>query len=82
MQKLKDLWSWIKANAPMLFLFLFLAMWVYANATALQVDSNSRRDAVACETLCFPQQSEYITKGESSSCWCYLDNDTIKRSQQ
>jgi len=82
MQLFQNIWDWIKSNMPILFLFLFLAIWMYISVNTLQTASSNRKDTVACETLCFPQQSEYITKGESSSCWCYLDNNTIKRSQQ
>ena len=81
MEHLKAFWKWLKTNAPLLCLIAFLGIWVYANMYVVQADASNRKDVVACETLCFPQQSEYITKGESSSCWCYLDNNTIKRSE-
>jgi len=81
MEHLKNFWTWLKKELPMLCLFTFLAVWVWANATAKQEEVNNHNDAIACETLCFPQQSEYITKGNAGSCWCYLNQNEIKRSQ-
>ena len=59
MNYLKSFWEWLKSNGPILCLFVFLAVYVYANATVKQAEANNRKDAIACETLCFPQQSEY-----------------------
>ena len=81
MQYLKDFWQWLKTNAPLLFMILFLAIYVYANARVAQQDVADRKDAIACETLCFPQQSEYLTKGDTGSCWCYLNQNEMKRSK-
>ena len=81
MQYLKDFWQWLKANGAMLCLFVFLAVYVLVNAQVAQKDINNRKDAIACETLCFPQQSEYLTKGDTGSCWCYLNQNEMKRSK-
>lgn len=81
MKHLKSFWEWLKTNAPILCLFVFLAVYVYANATVKQAEANNRKDAIACETLCFPQQSEYLTKGDAGSCWCYLNQNEMKRSK-
>ena len=81
MKYLQSFWDWLKSNGPMLCLFVFLAVWVWANATVKQVEVNNRNDAVACETLCFPQQSEYLTKGDAGSCWCYTNQNTMNKAE-
>ena len=81
MNYLKSFWECLKSNGPILCLFVFLAAWVWSNAAMRQAEANNRKDAIACETLCFPQQSEYLTKGDTGSCWCYLNQNEMKRSQ-
>ena len=56
MNYLKSFWEWLKSNGPILCLFVFLAAWVWSNAAMRQAEANNRKDAIACETLCFPQQ--------------------------
>lgn len=83
MSYLKRLWDWLKSNGPILCLFVFLAVYVYANAAVRQAEADNRKDVLACKSLCFPQQSEYITSTDwMESCWCYVDNNTIKRIKQ
>ena len=81
MKYIQKIWDWLKANSPMLCLFVFLAVWVWANATVKQAEVNNRNDAVACATLCFPQQSEYLTKGDAGSCWCYTNQNTMNKAE-
>ena len=81
MKYIQKIWDWLKTNSPMLCLFVFLAVWVWANATVKQAEVNNRNDAVACATLCFPQQSEYLTKGDAGSCWCYTNLNTMNKAE-
>lgn len=82
MKYFTQIWSWIKDNLPFIFIVVIFGIYVWASAATLQATAQHDEDELACKILCFPQQSEYIIKGELSSCWCYLDNNTIKRSQQ
>ena len=83
MNHLKSLWQWLKTNATILCLFACLAVYVYANVAMKKAEAENRKDILACKSLCFPQQSEYIGSTDwMESCWCYVDNNTIKRIKQ
>ena len=72
-------WAWIKKNAPILFIALFLVLAVWAQAQMSIGKSEIKKEDYHCQTLCFPQQHERIELGNTSSCWCYESETTLKK---
>ena len=80
LRKIGKAWGWIWSNLGTIIMVAFLALWLYSDVLVTQEVMDNKTEAFECSTLCFPQQSELIVNGEASSCWCYVDNDTIVRS--
>ena len=74
-------WTWIKDNLPFILIVTIFGIYVWANAAALQTVAQLDKDELACKTLCFPQQSEYITHGTTSACWCYTNQNTMNKAE-
>jgi len=81
MKYLIKLWTWIKDNFPFLLIVAIFGVYVWANATLLQTAAGVQEEEIACKTLCFPQQSEYITHGTTSACWCYTNQNTMNKAK-
>jgi len=77
----KIVWAWIKNNTVGIVVGSLVLIYMLANTAAVQVKTQSNNDIVACKTLCFPQQSEYITHGTSSACWCYINQNTMNKAK-
>lgn len=81
MKYLTKILNWMKDNAIGIVVGGLVAVYMLANTAVIQAKTQSKKELLACKTLCFPQQSEYITHGDANSCWCYVDLETIKKSQ-
>ena len=81
MQNLRKSWTWIKENFAFLLVIGMFAIYVWANASMIQSSVGHQEEQVACKTFCFPQQSEYITHGNSSACWCYTNQTTMNKAE-
>lgn len=78
LNKMKD---WFANNWGWLLVLVVLGFTLAADVVMLTAKSKSTKEIVACETLCFPQQSEYLKHADAHACWCYVDSETIKKSQ-
>jgi hypothetical protein len=81
MKYMLNIWNWVKANFPFILIIVIFGMYVWANATSIKTKVSKKEDEISCKTLCFPQQSEYITHGSSSSCWCYINQNTMNKAK-
>jgi hypothetical protein len=81
MKYIANISNWVKSNFPFILIVSIFGIYVWANATSIQTKVSKKEDELACKTLCFPQQSEYITHGASSSCWCYVNQKTMNKAK-
>jgi hypothetical protein len=80
LRKIGTAWSWVWGHLPLIALIVFSGLWFWGDYLKVAKQVDNKAEAFECSTLCFPQQPELIVKQEASSCWCYVDNDTIVRS--
>ena len=77
MKYIINIWNKIKDNGVIVIMALLFAAYTWANLH-IQKESNKLSKAdIACESLCFPQQHEYLSVGESRACWCYVSPEKL-----
>jgi len=81
MKYMSKIWDWVKTNFSFILIVIIFGIYVWANAATVKSKVSKKEDEIACKTLCFPQQSEYITHGYSSSCWCYVNQKTMNKAE-
>ena len=81
MKYLNTIWNWIKDNAVGIVIGSILLGWLFANNAVIQAKTLNEKEALACKTLCFPQQSEYITHVDTAACWCYVDQNSMRKAE-
>lgn len=81
MKYLTTIWNWIKDNAVVIVIGGILLAWMMANTAVIQAKTQSEKEVLACKTLCFPQQSEYITHVDTAACWCYVDQKSMRKAE-
>ena len=79
MKYLAIVWQQIKNNAIGIIVAVLVFVYLLGHIAVIQTKSQDDKDIVACKSLCFPQQSEYITHGTSSACWCYTNQNTMNK---
>ena len=53
--------------------------YAWANIKAQEIKTDQREAEISCQSFCFPQQHEYISRNSSGSCWCYKGVDQLER---
>ena len=81
MKYLTSIWNWIKDNAVGIVVGGILLVWMMANNAVIQAKTQNEKEVLACKTLCFPQQSEYITHVDTAACWCYVDQNSMRKAE-
>ena len=81
MKFLNKIWNWIKNNAVAIAIGGLVLSWILANNAVIQSKTQSEKEVLACKTLCFPQQSEYITHIDTAACWCYVDQTSMRKAE-
>ena len=81
MKQLKNIWAWIQSNFPLILLAVVFFVYAWANAVQTKTRITSKEEEIACKSLCFPQQSEYLKQGDAAACWCYVDEHTISKAK-
>ena len=76
---LKTFWNWLMKNAVGIIIALVAIAYVIGSNAAYKIEKEKNSEKFQCETSCFPQQNKYIYHGDVGSCWCYTDNETIKK---
>ena len=79
MKYLTSIWSWMKDNAVGIIVGGLVLIYMLANTAAIQAKTQNEKEVLACKTLCFPQQSEYITHVDTAACWCYVDQNSMRK---
>ena len=78
---LNNTWNWIKDNAVGIFVGGILLAWMWGNTTVIQAQTQNEKEVLACKTLCFPQQSQSITRVDTAACWCYVDQNSMRKAE-
>ena len=81
MKYLITIWNWMKDNAVGIVIGGILLTWMMANTAVIQAKTQNEKEVLACKTLCFPQQSEYITHVDTAACWCYVDQNSMRKAE-
>ena len=81
MKNLTTVWNWITRNIVGIIFCTIIIVYLFTVSLANKQLRKNNEEAFACKTSCFPQQSEYIVKQDTGSCWCYLDQDTMKEQK-
>ena len=80
MKYLTSIWNWIKTNIVGIVVGGLVLLYLIANTAVIQTKTQNEKEVLACKTLCFPQQSEYITHGDTAACWCYVDQNSMRKA--
>ena len=81
MKYLTAVWNWMKDNAVGIVVGGLVLIYMLANTAAIQLKADNQKEVLACKTLCFPQQSEYITHVDTAACWCYVDQNSMRKAK-
>ena len=81
MKYLTSIWNWIKDNAVGIVVGGILLVWMMANNAVIQAKTQNEKEVLACKTLCFPQQSEYITHVDTAAFWFYVDQNSMRKAE-
>jgi len=81
MKYLTAVWNWMKDNAVGIVVGGLVLIYMLANTAAIQLEADNQKEVLACKTLCFPQQSEYITHVDTAACWCYVDQNSMRKAK-
>tara|TARA_R110001592_G_scaffold58770_1_gene177844 strand:- start:7546 stop:7800 length:255 start_codon:yes stop_codon:yes gene_type:complete len=77
MKYINIVWNKMKDNGVIIIMALGFAVYTFANLH-IQKENNKLTEAnFACESLCFPQQHEYLSVGDSRACWCYVSPEKL-----
>lgn len=79
MQILNNVWKWIMKHAVFIIIGLLVGLYAYASLQTIQHEKRKSNNDFKCQSLCFPQQHEYLFAGELAACWCYESADTLKK---
>ena len=79
MKYLKNIWDWVMKHAVLIIVGLLVSVYAYANLQSIEHNQKKSDDDFHCQTLCFPQQHEYLYAGDTASCWCYENKNTLKK---
>ena len=80
MKYLTAVWNWMKDNAVGIVVGGLILIYMLANTAAIQLKADNQKEVLACKTLCFPQQSEYIIHVDTAACWCYVDQNSMGKA--
>lgn len=79
MDYFKKIWRWLSKHSLLIVVAFFLFVYAYSSLLSIRHDRNKSNNDFRCQTLCFPQQYEYLYAGEVASCWCYENTSTLKK---
>jgi hypothetical protein len=83
MEKIKnflgDVWNWATKNYFGFVVGLVIFIYLTLSGQAIKLENANESARMVCASMCFPQQSEYVSKLQAESCWCYIDSETMKR---
>ena len=81
MKYLTATWKWVMKHSVGIIIGCLVLVYVLANTASIQAKTQVENSVLSCRSLCFPQQSEYISNSNEASCWCYTDQKTMKKSE-
>lgn len=76
---IKKSWEWIIKHIAFIISGLLIFLWVWGIFKAQEIETRQANSDFKCQTLCFPQQHEYLYVGDLGSCWCYETKSTLKK---
>ena len=81
MKYLTTVWNWMKDNTVGIVVGSLVFIYMMANTASIEAKAQSEKDILACKSLCFPQQSEFITHVDTAACWCYVDSSSMRKAK-
>jgi len=82
MKFIKNAWDWIMKHSVLIIVGLLVFVYAYVSLQSIEHEQSKSDDDFKCQTLCFPQQHEYLYAGEVGSCWCYSSSDELERYKE
>ena len=82
MKIIKNVWEWISKHSVPIIIGLVVFLYSWGNVQVQKIKNEEKDADFKCQTLCFPQQHEYLFAGEVGSCWCYSNSDELKRYKE
>ena len=79
MRYIRMVWEWLMKHSVSIIIGLLVFLYAYANVQTIKFEQQKSEDDFRCQTLCFPQQHEYLYAGDTASCWCYENRSTLKK---
>ena len=75
-------WAWTMKHSVGFIVGGIVLIYMLANSAAIEAKSKTEQEAWECKSTCFPQQHEYIAGPTNDACWCYLDQNTMKKADK
>ena len=75
-------WTWVMKHAVGFVVGGLVLIYLLANSAAIEAKSRTEQEGLECKSTCFPQQYEYIVGPINNACWCYLDQNTMKKADK
>lgn len=82
MEHIKKAYRWLTQNYLPIVIGLIVFLYAWANVQAAKNKAQESKGEFMCQTVCFPQQHNYIYAGEAGSCWCYTDSETLRKHKE
>ena len=82
MKYLKTVWSWVSKHSVGFICGGLVLIYMLANSASIEAKSKTEQEVLECKSTCFPQQHEYIVGPLNDTCWCYLDQNTMKKADK
>lgn len=79
MKYINNIWNKIKEHGVIVIMALLFAAYAWVNIHVQKENNKLTKANFACESLCFPQQHEYLSVGESHACWCYISPEELTK---
>ena len=79
MKYFKMAWGWLMKHSVAIIIGSLVFLYTYANVQATKFEQQKSENDFRCQTLCFPQQHEYLYAGDAASRWCYENKSTLKK---
>ncbi len=75
------IWSWISKHSVGFICGGLVLIYMLANSASIEAKSRIEQENLECKTTCFPQQYEFIQSTVDNTCWCYVDQNTMRKAQ-
>tara|TARA_Y100001970_G_scaffold206156_1_gene251065 strand:+ start:266 stop:526 length:261 start_codon:yes stop_codon:yes gene_type:complete len=75
-------WNWVMKHSVGFICGGLVLIYMLANSASIEAKSRIEQENLECKAACFPSQYEFIQSPIDNTCWCYTDQNTLKRIEQ